>query len=139
MAARYVMILIDRRQVLGRAWLPAAAPLAAVLLALGLLSAPQSAYEIPKGVAQAVPFTVVRGIVDLRCSSCHAARPIDKAFTAPPSGLSFDTATELAARAAMIKASVSVTRTMPPGNSTRMTEEERALLVNWADRGARTN
>jgi uncharacterized membrane protein len=139
MAARYVMILIDRREALGRAWLPAAAPLAAVLLALGLLTALQSADQTAGASAQAVPFTVVRGIVDLRCGGCHAARPTDRTVTAPPSGLSFDTATELAARAAMIRASVSVTRTMPPGNSTRMTEEERALLVNWADQGARTN
>ncbi len=139
MAARYVMILIDRRQALGRAWLPAAAPLAGVLLALGLLSALRPANESPERSVQVVPFTVVRGIVDLRCSGCHAARPTEDGFSAPPNGLSFDTATELAARAGMIKASVSVTRTMPPGNSTRMTEEERGLLVNWADQGARTN
>ena len=137
-AARHAMILMDRRQRSGRAWLPAAAPLGLAVVGLGLLSGPAATPELPAGSAAGVPFTVARGIIDLRCASCHAAQPTDRAYAAPPNGLGFDSDMEIAARAAMIRASVSVTRTMPPGNSTRMTEEERALLVRWIDQGART-
>jgi uncharacterized membrane protein len=134
MAARHLMILFDRREPATGTWASAGAPLAASVVALGFLSAPRSE---PAPTGGQVPFTVVRGIVDLRCGSCHSRRPTDKAFVAAPDGVGFDTAGEIAARAPMIKASSVVGRTMPPANSTRMTDEERALIGRWVDGGAR--
>jgi uncharacterized membrane protein len=133
-AARHLMILFDRRQTAGRPWLSAGVPLAASLVLLGFFSIPPTDSAPSDG---RVPFTVVRGIVDLRCGSCHSRRPSDKAFTTAPNGMSFDTANEIAVRAAVINASTALTRTMPPGNSTRMTEEERTLISRWVDQGAR--
>jgi uncharacterized membrane protein len=133
-AARHLMILFDRRQPATRPWLCAGVPLAASLVVLGFLSIPPTDSAPSEG---RVPFTVVRGIVELRCGSCHSRTPSDKAFASAPLGMSFGTDEEIAVRAAMIKASTVVTRTMPPGNATRMTEEERALISRWVDQGAR--
>jgi uncharacterized membrane protein len=110
--------------------------LLASVVGLGFLSiAPVGPPADTAPAEGSVPFTVVRGIVDLRCGSCHARTPSDKAYLIAPSGVSFGTDKEIAARAAMIKASTSITRTMPPGNATRMTDEERTLIARWADQG----
>jgi uncharacterized membrane protein len=137
MAARHVMILIDRRQPVSPAWLSAVAPLAAAVAGLGLLSVPRAAPHSLTVSEARVPITVVRGIVALRCSGCHSRHPSDKAILAAPIGFQFDTVEEIAARAGQIRSTVAVTRTMPPGNSTGMTEEERALIVRWVNHGAR--
>jgi uncharacterized membrane protein len=133
MAARHLMILFDRRRPLSWAWASAGAPMAASIVLLGFLSIPRNDPVSSEGH---VPFSVVRGIVDLRCGSCHSQKPSDKAFLAAPNGMSFGTADEIAARAAPIKASTVLLRTMPPGNTTRMTEEERGLIGRWVDNGA---
>lgn len=133
-AARHFMILLDRRQPLGLAWWSVGAPLAASLVVLAFLSVPR---DDPVPSERRVPFTVVRGIVDLRCGSCHAQEPTHKAYSRAASGISFGTDEEIAARAGVIKASTVLARTMPPGNSTRMTDEERALILRWVDEGAR--
>jgi uncharacterized membrane protein len=136
-AARHCMILFDRGQPAMWAW----GTVAASLVALGLLTAP-AGVSPPSAAPEAegrVPFAVVRGIVELRCASCHAKVPSDRSFASAAGGLSFATPEEITARAAAIKASTLVTRTMPPNNKTRMTEEERALLGRWVDRGARVD
>lgn len=133
-AARHLMIMFDRRRPAGWAWGSAGAPLAASVVVLGFLSIPRND-SAPSEVQ--VPFTVVRGIVDLRCGSCHSRTPSDRAFLTAPNGVSFGTPEEIAVRAAAIKASTVLTRTMPPGNNTRMTDEERALISRWVDHGAR--
>lgn len=133
-AARHLMILYDRRERARRAWLSTAAPLLASIVALGLLSAPYGA-SAPQGGR--VSFTVVRGIVDLRCSSCHSRKPTEPGLAAPPNAISFDTADDIALRAPAIKTTSLLARTMPPGNGTRMTNEERALIGRWVDQGAR--
>jgi uncharacterized membrane protein len=131
-AARHMMILTDRRQP-ARAWLAPGVPLAAAIVLLVGLSLPRPESVAPD--AAKVPFSVVRGIVDLRCASCHAPRPSDTSLAGPPEGMSFARDEEISARAALIRASVAVNRTMPPGNKTGMTEEERALLARWAAAG----
>ena len=134
--ARHMMILFDRGAPFGATWAAAVAPVAAALLVLGFLSLPRT--DAPAPSQAGVPFSVVRGIIDLRCASCHARVPSDRAFAGPAGGLSFDADVEIAARAALIKASTVATRSMPPGNATRMTDEERGLLARWLDEGAQT-
>ena len=131
--ARQLMLMFDRREPFGVAWMPAVGPLTAAVLALGFLTVPgREASPLQGGVS----FTVVRGIIDLRCSSCHSRTPSNKAFVAAANGMSFDTSEEIAAYAPAIKASVVQARTMPPGDMTGMTDEERALLGRWIDDGA---
>lgn len=134
--ARHMMLLFDRATPVGAPWAAAVAPVAAAVLVLGFLSLPRG--EAPAPSQAPVPFSVVRGIVDLRCLSCHARVPSDRTFAGPAGGLSFDTDEQIAGRAALLKTSTATTRSMPPGNSTRITDEERALLARWVDEGART-
>lgn len=137
--ARHLMILFDRHQLSSRPALIAGASTAASLVALGLLSVFHEPFAERVPSANSVPFVVVRGIVELRCGSCHSKNPADKAFLVAPDGVRFDTAREISLRAPMIKASTVVTRTMPPRNTTGMTEEERALISHWVDDGARSD
>lgn len=135
-AARHLMILYDRREP-ARAWVPTAAPFLASIVALAVLSAPYGAPARQEGVP--VSFAVARGIVELRCGSCHTRKPTEPGLAAAPNAIAFDTAEDIALRATAIKATTVLGRTMPPGNSTRMTNEERALLGRWVDQGARTD
>jgi uncharacterized membrane protein len=83
-----------------------------------------------------VSFAVARGIVELRCVACHAQKPANTMFAAAPGGVRLDTPAEIVKNAAKIQATAVATRSMPPGNSTRMTEEERTLLQHWIRLGA---
>jgi uncharacterized membrane protein len=73
-----------------------------------------------------------RWIVQTRCVTCHARRPSNEAFTAPPNGVTFESAGEMRAFADRIVYRVVETRTMPLGNLTGITDEERATLGAWA-------
>jgi uncharacterized membrane protein len=131
---RHVMIRTEHRRPLGWAWAPAAA---AVIAAVVLAAPAWRATARPAGGPR-VPFAVARGIVELRCVSCHAQSPTDDVFRAPPNGLMLDTPQTIRDRAAQIKERVVTTRAMPfDNNKTRMTDEERALLGRWVDQGAR--
>jgi uncharacterized membrane protein len=81
-------------------------------------------------------FADVRHVIDRRCAVCHSARPTDLTFGVAPAGVAFDTPEEVAARAARIRERAVVTRTMPPGNKTNITDRERALIGRWLDQGA---
>ncbi len=88
------------------------------------------------GVSSApVPITEVRHIIDRRCSQCHSASPTDLVFTTAPSGVTFDTPAEIVARRGRIYERAVVTRTMPLGNKTGMTDNERALIARWITAG----
>ena len=54
-----------------------------------------------------------------------------------PAGVAFDTPEQIHALAARIHERAVVQRTMPPGNKTRITDAERAILARWIDAGAR--
>ena len=73
----------------------------------------------------------VRHVIDRRCGACHSVRQSDASFGPAPGGVTFDTEAEIVLRALRIRERAVVTRTMPPGNKTRITEEERALLGRW--------
>ena len=66
-----------------------------------------------------------------RCAICHAENPAHTGFTAAPLGVLLDNEQDLEAMAPRVYQSVVVTRTMPLGNLTGMTDEERELLARW--------
>jgi uncharacterized membrane protein len=134
MAARHLMILFDRREKRAAVWAGTAGPIAASLVALGFLANPIGEAVAP--AEQPVPFTVVRGIMDLRCASCHSRAPTDTRFPGA-NAIRFETPEEIAARSEAIKSTTVTSRAMPPDNMTRMTEEERALIGRWLAAGAR--
>ena len=48
-----------------------------------------------------------------------------------PKGAAFDTPAQIEARAPLIYQQAVKLRTMPPGNVTQITEEERAAIARW--------
>jgi uncharacterized membrane protein len=85
-----------------------------------------------------VSFTQARHVIDRRCAACHSAAPSDLSFGAAPGGVMFDTPEQILAHVARIQERAVVTRTMPPGNKTNITDVERAMLERWIAQGAAT-
>ena len=81
-------------------------------------------------------FDAVRRIVHERCTSCHAVSPVHPAFQAAPAGVVLESDSQIAAEAARIHHQTVVTRVMPIGNLTNISEEERALIDRWYQAGA---
>jgi uncharacterized membrane protein len=77
----------------------------------------------------------VQAIVARRCVPCHAARPTEVGFDAPPNGLIFERVDQLTAHLEEVRQQLSL-HAMPLGNVTRMTEAERATVLDWIARGA---
>jgi uncharacterized membrane protein len=80
-------------------------------------------------------FQRVQLIFKHRCVSCHSARPTQPGFIAAPSGVLLDTPERILVRLPQIHQQV-FARTMPVGNLTGLTEEERAQMLAWIERGA---
>ena len=83
-----------------------------------------------------VSFEAVLPIIQARCAPCHAAKPTQEGIAAPPKGVVFDTPAEIHARAAAINQQAAVTRVMPPGNMTHITDDERRMIARWFNGGA---
>ena len=117
--------------------LPAAVGLLTLAgVVLALMPGPRAgAGDAAAGPAAAGDFVRIQSIVAQRCSSCHAARPTQPGFTAPPSGVLLDTPERILARTEQMRQQI-VTRAMPLGNVTAITEEERAVMLAWIERGA---
>jgi len=96
-----------------------------------IIGIPVAPSATPVNVPTDVSFEDVRHIVDRRCSVCHSAQPVDLTFGPSPAGVSFDTPEQIRERVARINERAVVTKTMPPGNKTNITELERAMLGRW--------
>jgi len=80
-------------------------------------------------------FAEVQTILQLRCVACHAPQPAFAGFTAPPKGVLLDTPEHILAHTASMQTQL-VTRVMPVGNLTQMTDTERAAVLAWLADGA---
>jgi uncharacterized membrane protein len=107
----------------------------AAILVLALVIEPD---EPKADAAPLVGFTRIQQIVVERCAPCHSQTPTNPAVTAAPLGIELDSADEIADRAEAIEQQAVLSRAMPPGNVTGMTEEERELLAAWIAAGAPT-
>ena len=87
-------------------------------------------------VPDVVTFADVRRIIDRRCAACHSQTPSDVSLGFMPAGVSYDTPEQIQAFAPRIKERATVAKTMPPGNKTRITDTERAILARWIELGA---
>jgi len=83
-----------------------------------------------------VPFTQAQAIVQERCVPCHSAHPtkVDSA----PMGIVFDTPKQIQSQASLIQQVAVLTKVMPLGNQTGMTQAERDTLGHWIEQGAKT-
>ncbi len=111
----------------------------AAFLAVAYVSAPSGGGLAIDAMVddEAVPFAAVQGVIVYRCRACHAAKPSHEAFEAPPKGVIFDSPEQIKRHASRILAVAVITKTMPLGDETGMTPEERALLGRWIYQGAK--
>jgi uncharacterized membrane protein len=69
--------------------------------------------------------------------TCHSPSPTFTAYPAPPAGVLLHTPADIAANAQRVYQQVVVTRIMPLGNLTKITDEERAVISAWVKAGAK--
>ena len=98
-----------------------------VLLITALALAPRSR----AGGAEFVTLDMVRPVIEARCVACHAAEPSHIAFPAPPAGVVLDSDAQILAEATRIHQQTVLLRSMPIGNLTAISDEERALIDAW--------
>jgi uncharacterized membrane protein len=109
-----------------------ASPLPAIVAVVLLLAiAAAIAPRAPVTNDIAVSIDEVRSIVEARCNSCHSAQPDHPAFPAAPLGIMFDSEAQIVSDAERIYQQTVVTRAMPIGNLTGITEDERRILGAW--------
>ncbi|NND43923.1 MAG: urate hydroxylase PuuD [Xanthomonadales bacterium] len=112
-------------------------PLATGLLILAVLffaGRPERAPGMAPGTER-IGIGAAFAIVQRRCASCHAAEPANEAFTGAPLGIELDTISKLRRHAERAYQATVVTRTMPLGNLTGMTEAERHEFARWFEQG----
>ncbi len=101
----------------------------ALLLIAGLAAILAPRPSVEDGAA--VTFAEVRNVVNARCTSCHSSAPVHPAFPAAPLGVILDNDVQIVAEAERIYQQTVVTRVMPIGNLTAMTDEERQIIEQW--------
>jgi uncharacterized membrane protein len=116
------------------AWLLPAAVAGLAVLAVG--TAPRRTGG-PTSAGNAVSFAEVRVVIARRCAPCHSSAPTYPGIAAAPAGVMLDTPEQMRARATRIAERAVAQQTMPLGNVTGITAEERALLGRWVRSGAR--
>ncbi|TNE36374.1 MAG: hypothetical protein EP348_07130 [Alphaproteobacteria bacterium] len=111
-------------------------PLAFVLFCVIAYAAAPKSIEVP---AEQVSFAEVQKIITTRCVACHAAKPKNEDFDAPPKGVKLETTAEILKEKLRIRQQAVDTHTMPLGNLTKMTDQERALIGAWIKQGGKAN
>ena len=101
-----------------------------VVLIVALAPQPQAA-----GLT-AADFPAVQQVFQARCVTCHSSHPTNPGFTVAPKGVMFDTQAEIVANASRAYEQVVVTKAMPLGNVTGITDAERDLIGRWVRSGA---
>lgn len=86
--------------------------------------------------APTVSFSEVRTIINDRCVQCHSVITTDEIWKLAPNNVMFDTPDQIKAMADRILVRSVSTKTMPLGNKTNMTDEEREVLKTWILQGA---
>mgnify|MGYP006135676133 CR=1 FL=1 len=83
-----------------------------------------------------IAFAEVRNVIALRCQACHSATPTHPGFNKPPKNVILDTPAQIRAQAQPIHQQTVMTRVMPLGNVTQITDDERDLIARWVAQGA---
>lgn len=79
----------------------------------------------------------VRQITGQRCVTCHSPAPTFTGIAQPPAGVLLNTADGVVQNSQRMYQQVVVTRIMPLGNVTQMTDYERAVIAKWVAEGAK--
>ena len=101
--------------------------IAAFLAAAMVLTQPETkTYAGPK-VSDADALSIVTN----RCTACHSATPTDATIKEAPKGIMFASVDDLKRYATQIEAQAVRNHSMPLGNRTGMTQDERDKLGAW--------
>jgi uncharacterized membrane protein len=111
-------------------WIPASAAIGFIALIVAVAPRPSST------AAASVTFAQAQAVIARRCQPCHSAQPTQPGFAQAPNGVMFDTREQIVGRAQQINQQVVVTKNMPLGNLTGMTQDERDLIGGWVQAGA---
>ena len=91
-----------------------------------------------QGIDDVPTFAEIDALIGTHCRSCHSKAPTDAVFAVAPLGVMYDTPDQIRAKSDAIKSRAVDTKTMPFGNKTGMTDDERATLGRWIDAGSPT-
>jgi uncharacterized membrane protein len=108
---------------------------AAVLLGIAAVWTAPHVQALPP-VEGPVTFERVKKIVGQRCITCHSQVPTFPGITQPPNGVILTSDDGIIQNAQRIYQQVIVTRIMPLGNATQITEQERAVIAAWVSAGS---
>ncbi|WP_372832235.1 urate hydroxylase PuuD [Pontibacterium sp.] len=105
-------------------------PVAALgMICLAFITSPK---QVTSDVQNAqVSMQVVEKIITERCTSCHSATPSSTMFTSAPAGVMLDNSSQIKTLAPQIYLQTVASKTMPLGNMTQMTQQERDLIGAW--------
>lgn len=106
------------------------------LLSLALVTSPMFEKE---DLGAPVSYSEVEQIMINRCVQCHSESPTDDTWKAAPNGVMFDTPEQVKNMVDKIMTRAVRSNSMPQGNKTNMTDEERLVLKRWILQGAKTN
>ena len=114
---------------------------AASVLVMGIAAAiapvPRATATVDTTANAAEVFSQVQAVIEARCVACHADMPTQPGFAAPPKGVVLETAEDILRQAATVHQQTFVTKAMPIGNLTQITDEERAVIDQWFLAGAK--
>lgn len=82
---------------------------------------------------EAVNIEEVQLIIEKHCVSCHASEPSSAIFAVAPNGFILDTKEQIIKHKNQIYQQAVISKAMPLGNATNMTDEERDKLKVWAE------
>ena len=102
-----------------------------VLAGIVTLIAPRQSDRLASISSGNVQMATIQSIITERCSSCHASSPTQNGFAAPPKGIVLESEEDITRHAYTIHQQTVVTRAMPVGNLTGITESERATIDAW--------
>ena len=91
----------------------------------------------PGAASETVSFARIAPIIQERCAVCHAEKPSFAGFQQPPGGVMLERPEQIQLAAQRIYQQTVVAKVMPIGNLTKITDEERALIAQWFNAGAK--
>ncbi|NKB22747.1 MAG: hypothetical protein GKS01_19835 [Alphaproteobacteria bacterium] len=114
---------------------PVPVAIVAIIMLAGYVSVPGFTSGEEEGLKRKVAVAEVQAIVKTRCTSCHSAKPTYPGIEKPPKNIKFETEADIRKHAAQIQKTTVTTNTMPLGNATKMTKEERLAIGHWIASG----
>lgn len=107
-----------------------------LLISLAIVTSPKVQKASDKD--RIIPFSEAQLVFQKRCIQCHSSKPTDDQWTSAPNGVMYDTPDQIKKMADKIMMRAVLTNSMPQGNKTNMTDDEREILRLWILQGAKT-